>query len=135
MFLGRFKGKNTNLFYTVSSMQKIKKFLRFSMSSIKKFFVIVFLLLVSDICAVGLSVFLLHGSFFDQTGIILLSDLLFVEGAIIFSVGSFLYFFFSMGYSGEVKETHKRYMKLGVLMVVIGVILVLACISIGELFL
>ena len=116
-------------------MQKIKKLLRFSRSSIKKIFVIVFLSLVSDICAVGLSVFLLNGSFFDQTGIILLSDLLFIEGAIIFSVGSFLYFFFSMGYRGEETEAHTRYMKLGVFMVVIGVILVLASISIGELFL
>jgi len=111
-------------------MQKIKKFVRFSRNSIKQIFVIVSLLLILDVCAVGFSAYL-----FGQTGVILLSDLLFIEGAIIFVIGIFLYFFSSIEHGEEENEAHKSYVKIRAFMVVIGVILILASISIGELLL
>jgi len=114
-------------------MQRIKKLFRFPWNP-QQILIISLLLLVLDTCAAGLSGYFLYASFFSWRGLKLLSDLLFIEGAIGFAVGSFLYFFFSMGHQYRDKDS-KHYItaSLGARMMVISVLLIIMSISIGEL--
>lgn len=121
-------------------MEWIKKFVR-SSRFLKDLFVVILFLLILNIFVATLSTYISSASFFDETAVTLLSNLLFLEGALTFTVGIFLHFFFSIGHgrgdssTKEEAKPYQKYVSLGAFMTIAGVLLLILSICVGELLL
>ena len=109
------------------------------------------LVLILDILAAGLWTSLLHGCFFCHPQTLIMCDLLFLEGAIIFAIGAFL----ESGIAWPLKvlrrqrERHsveektdngnekssKKKLRAGMSMIILGAMLIVSSVTIGQLLL
>ena len=131
-------------------MARIKEHLKISKRT--RNIVLVFLLiLISDVLAAGLWTSLLHGRFFGWSQTLITCDLLFLEGAIIFTVGAFL----ASGITwllrvsrhprgrdhveekrnNDIKKSRKKQLRTGMFMMILGAMLIGSSVTIGQLFL
>jgi len=109
------------------------------------------LILILDILAAGLWTSLLHGCFFCRPQTLIICDLLFLEGAIIFTIGAFLESGIALPlrvsrhpqgrYSAEQKKDNenkkssKKQLRTGMFMIILGAMLIGSSVTIGQLLL
>jgi len=109
------------------------------------------LVLILDILAAGLWTSLLHGCFFCHPQTLIMCDLLFLEGAIIFAIGAFLESGIAWPlkvlrhsrerHSAEEKtdngneKSSKEKLRTGMFMIILGAMLIGSSVTIGQLLL
>lgn len=134
----------------VIKMARIKEHLKISKRT--RNIVLAFLLiLISDFLAAGLWTSLLHGRFLGWSQTRITCDLLFLEGAIIFTIGAFLASgitwllrvsrhprgrdYVKEKRDNDIKKSRKKQLKTGMFMMILGAMLIGSSVTIGQLFL
>lgn len=131
-------------------MVRIKKYLKIP-KVVRNIILVVLLLLTLDVLAIGLLTNILHGWFFGSSGMTILCDLLFFEGAIIFAIGAFLAsgitwflgvsryprgrYYVEEKMGNEIRQSSKKQLRTGIFMMILGAMLIGLSVAIGQLFL
>lgn len=110
---GKSSKEGVELIFLREYILKIAKKAKYSKfpAVIKKIVLVVFVILIFDILVAGIWTFLDKGNWFfsDKSQVRILSDLLFIEGAITFAVGAFI----ALGMSKTMLATCARVMIIG----------------------
>lgn len=131
-------------------MVRIKEYPKI-LKSIRKIVLVFLLILISDVLAAGLWTSLLYGSFFGFSQTRIICNLLFLEGAIIFAIGTFLAsgitwllgvlkyprgrYYGKEKIDNEIRQSRKKQLRAGIFTVVLGAMLIGSSVAIGQLFL